>query len=191
MKKSTEISNAFSFMFPGEVELLRKYADKVLEAVENPVMVNLGSGAGTSGLVLAEAVRDADAQERCKRYTIDISPGGPHGGLQNEINAFAGTDLILPVQILGDTLDVGKGFGEKRIDLLVIDDDHTPAHVVKEIELWCKRVPVGGYVAFHDYDSKMWGELKPVIDEFAESPGVKLVEVVDTLAVCRMVKPKK
>lgn len=191
MKKSSEISNAFGFLFSDEVEALRKYADKILDKVENPVvLVNLGSGAGTSGLVFAEAVRDADALGRSKRYTVDISPGGPLGGLQNEINAFAGTGLALPEQILGDTLDVGKNFPEDHIDLLFIDDDHSPAHVAKEIALWCPMVPVGGYVLFHDYDSAMWGELKPVIDEWVDQPGVKLVEVVHTLAVCQIVRTR-
>jgi predicted O-methyltransferase YrrM len=138
-----------------EVDLLKQLASSLCK--QSPVFVNIGAGAGTSGLALAEACPGADL------YTVDIRPGGPLGGLESERNAFAGTGLVLPTQILGDSKLVGLEW-RIPIDLLFVDGDHSDTGVAGDIDAWLPHVRAGGIVAFHDYGSEKWPHVKAVVD---------------------------
>lgn len=70
--------------------------------------------------------------------------------------------------------------GERKVDFLFIDGDHTYEGVKQDWELYSPLVRPGGLVAFHDiaksYDdtqvARFWNELKPSVDahEFAFHP---------------------
>lgn len=196
-----DISNAFGYLKRDEVEVVKKYVDltgKRFDPKNLPtdmtrlppenyelVLVNLGAGTGTSGLAIAEA-----ATFPCRRYTIDISKGGPYGGMQNEINAFSNSGRILPKQILGDALLIGERFGEyerHQIHFLFVDDDHDEDHLRNEIEIWTPRMAAGGFILFHDYDSVFWPGVKRNIDRLAGIQGYRLVEVVNTVAAVEVI----
>ena len=117
--KALELANAFGFLFPGELFLIQAIAQSL---PENAVMVCIGVGTGTGSLGMVEIHPDARA------YSVDISKGGPFGGLENERNAFAAARLPLPTQILGNSQVVHANWNEisknAPIDLLFIDGDH-------------------------------------------------------------------
>jgi len=73
-----DIAKAFGYLTQDEVTGLKKLA-KMLP--ENPVVVNIGAGTGTSAIAVMEDRPDLHM------ITIDISKGGPLGGLENERNA--------------------------------------------------------------------------------------------------------
>jgi hypothetical protein len=122
-------------------------------------------------------------------YTVDISSGGPFGGMENEANAFKGTGLHTPFQILADSQVIWKdwkmiGHGH-GIDLLFIDADHAASGLQKDIDGWLQYVNVGGYVLFHDYNSVNWSEVTKVVDRNMDKAGWEKVLLVDTLIAFR------
>lgn len=151
------LSQAFGFLTPKEVFALKTLAWSL---PDHSVIVNVGAGAGTSGLLWAESTN-----ETIRRYTVDISPGGPEGGLQNEINAFAPTTYKIPVQMLGDSKQLGHEWNLGQIDLLFIDADHSYESAKADITEWGKHVKLGGIIAVHDYCRDVWPDVKKAVDE--------------------------
>lgn len=153
---SYTLSDWLNYLSHDEIDFIKDIANK--PKINNPVIVNIGAGAGTSGLAFAEARPGADL------YTVDISPGGPKGGLEGERHAFDGANLVYPTQILGDSKIVGKDW-KLNIDILFVDGDHSASGIRGDIEAWVPHVKKGGYVIFHDYEQSKWPEVKKAVDE--------------------------
>ena len=179
--KTTAYSLAdwLNYLSREEVDFLQKIAR--LPKAKNPVIVNIGAGAGTSGLSFAEARPEADL------YTVDISKGGPLGGLSSERNAFAKAEMIAPMQILGDSKQVGSEWSNNlKIDILFVDGDHTYDGVKGDIESWLPHVKRGGYIIFHDYQQGKWPDVKKAVDEYMAD-----YQVVDTVQRVKAFKKTK
>ena len=155
-----DLSRAFGFLKLEEVELIKLIAKKMPPEAK---IVNLGAGVGTSSLAIVEQRPDLAGT----LWTVDISQEGPLGGLDNEVHAFSPTGLKLPNQILGDALAIGKDWST-TLDWLLVDDDHTPSHVLEECKFWLPWLRVGGVVCFHDYDPVMRGGLKLILDDLVK-----------------------
>lgn len=141
-------------MFPEELTLLQTLAKK---SVMSPVVVlNIGSGAGTSGLAFAECRRDLVL------HTVDITDEPhPRGCLDSERVWIRGAEL-------GDkwnkswfqhhmsSLDLAKIWEEKTnsqiIDILFVDGDHTYEGCKGDILGFYPYVREGGFILVHDYD---------------------------------------
>jgi predicted O-methyltransferase YrrM len=123
------------------------------------VIVNIGAGAGTSGLAIVEAGADPRFV-----WTIDLSPSGPTGGLENERNAFRPTGLQIPNQVLGDSKAVGSSWEHGPIDLIFIDGDHSTEGLEGDIMAWLPWVKSGGWMLFHDYSSNNWPAVYEVVN---------------------------
>lgn len=71
--------------------------------------------------------------------------------------------------ISGDSTKKGLEWSGDKVDLLIVDTDHTEVTTRSEIEAWLPHVKKGGTIFFHDYDADgTW---------FADQeryPGVKL-----------------
>lgn len=174
------LCNAFGFLFPGELFFIQA----LVQSLPEPALaVQLGAGVGTASLGMAEM------RPSMMIVTVDISQGGPYGGLENEVNAFRDTGLRLPVQVLGDSQEVWKdwrkiGKGQK-IDLLFIDADHSTTGLQRDIDGWLRFLAPGGYVLFHDYNSKAWGDVTQVVDANMDPTRWEKVLLVDTLIAFR------
>jgi predicted O-methyltransferase YrrM len=176
-----EIGRAFGYLRPVEIDLLIK----TCKGIDNkpPVLVNIGSGAGTSGAAMRVARPGAYI------YTIDKSPGGPLGGLENERNTFASYKVGPPThQILGDSKAVGEDWGGGLVDLVFIDGDHSYEGASGDIEVWLPHIKEGGLMVFHDYNEKTWPTVVQAVDDHMGK--YELVERADTLVVYRIAKPK-
>jgi len=162
------LSQAFGFLFEWEVRALQV---AVRDVVHNclpgkPQIVNIGAGAGTSGLAIVEAGADPKFV-----WTVDISPSGPTGGMENERNAFqnAGMTGQLPNQILGDSKQVGRAWQYGALDLIFIDGDHSPEGVAGDIEAWLPWVKrPGGWMLFHDYHSNNWPAVVEAVERMLD-----------------------
>ena len=172
-------AQAFGYLSVWEVMALQLSAN-LLPKDKHPIIVNFGAGSGTSGLAFAEARPDAVI------YTIDISEGGPEGGLMNEINAFNETDLKLPTQMLGSSSDAGERWGRGLVDYVFVDGAHDEEQVRKDIVAWKKNLITGGIMAMHDYTSPNWPDVKVVADELLA--GWDVIMQVDTVKVFRKVE---
>lgn len=171
-KTSYDLSDWLNYLTHDEIDFLKKIARLLPEA---PVIVNIGAGAGTSGLTLREARFDANL------WTIDIRADGPLGGLKGERDAFKDADLIPPYQVMGDSKDIGKNKWVIPVDMLFVDGDHEEAGIRGDIDAWLPHVKDGGYVAFHDYGSNDWPAVKEVVDE--EMKHYKMIDQVGSVRV--------
>jgi len=177
--KALKLCNDFGFLFPGELFLMQALVQSL---PSDAVVVQIGAGVGTGSLGMVEM------KQSIHMYTVDISEGGPLGGLQNERNAFADTGLPLPHQILGNSQEVWRDWSEP-IDLLFIDGDHAETALQRDIDGWVKFVKTGGYVLVHDYQSVYWAGVVSVVDRNQRNYAWDLVLNVDTLIAFKTKTP--
>ena len=147
---STELGAAFGFMTPKEIWTMRVCTWSL---PPHPLIVNVGAGAGTSGLAFRESRPDATI------FTVDISAGGPLGGLENERNAFAGKPLEIPHQILGDSKATGQVWNRGPADLVFIDGDHSYEGCLGDLLAWRDHVKSGGLLLIHDFGRDAWPDV--------------------------------
>lgn len=159
---------AFGYLYAAEMELMTKLA-KALP--EEAIIVNIGAGAGTSGLMWVEARPDATL------YTIDIQDeSSPYGCLEGERQLFAEAGLSYLLnqswfQVHGDSVEVGARWMQetgKLVDLVFIDGNHSYAGCLGDIEVWLGNLVMGGTLIVHDYlkatrDPTENGKTKPYV----------------------------
>ncbi len=177
IEKAAELSGAFGFLRLDEVEALMGIAELI---PENGTMINIGAGAGTSSLAVAESRPDIHI------ITVDISKGGPLGGMENELNAFNNAEMEdqLPEQILGDSKEIGKTWERDKVDFVFVDGDHSEEGVRGDIEAWFQNIKDGGIIVFHDYNMDVWPKVMTVVDEMMS--GYESILEIDTLKAFRV-----
>ncbi len=177
MEKAVELSGAFGFLRLDEVEALMDVAKLI---PEDGTMINIGAGAGTSSLAVAESRPDVNI------ITVDISEGGPFGGFENELNAFknAKMEKLLPEQLLGDSKKIGHEWDRDKVDFVFVDGDHSEDGVRGDIEAWVQHIKDGGIIIFHDYSPKTWPKVMKVVDEMMN--GYESILEIDTLKAFRI-----
>ena len=173
---------AFGFLSGWESVALSVFVKAILPAEAK--IVNVGAGVGTSSLSMALAKNGIDIT------TVDISIGGPLGGLENERNAFKFSPYLpLPKQVLSDSYEAGKTWTGGLLDFVFIDGDHLAAGLERDIVAWLPHIKEGGYIGFHDYDSDKWGDVKKTIDRYMNPALFKKILHVDTIAIYQLIKP--
>jgi hypothetical protein len=164
---SESLQAAFSYLFISEVEALKELARSL---PPNPIVCNIGAGAGTSGLAFMESRPDL------RLWTIDIRrEDSPFGCLFAELRviseAFPGMMLYNRyLQVEGDSKIVGEawqvsdyiqikqeslwGYNQSQVDLVFIDGDHSYNGAKGDILSWLPNIKPGGIMAVHDYGKK-------------------------------------
>lgn len=160
-KNSGELAKAFGYLTEKEIEMFKKTVNTL---PRESTCINIGAGAGTSGLVFMESRRVG------KLYTIDIrKEGNPFGGLGNELVAFkeAGFEHdIRHTQIHGDSTEVGLTWIRGEVDMVFIDGDHSYEHCCSDAFAWLGNLYYGGVIAFHDYAESPWGGVWKCVNEY-------------------------
>ncbi len=177
--QAIHLARTLGYLSEDEVLFLRKLARSINK--KRPLIVNVGAGAGTSGVALREARPDAAL------LTVDVSPGGPLGGLEGERNAFDLAELRYPRQVLGDSKEVGKSWDQKvdeKIDMLFIDGDHSEEGIRGDLEAWIPHMKDEGIVAVHDYRDSKWPMVKPVTDGLMKDH--ELIDIEDSTIAFRI-----
>lgn len=155
--KPEDLRNAFGFLYPDEVGFLRKLAR---ELGQQPVIVNIGAGAGTSTSTFLHERLDA------KVYSVDIQhDGSPFGSLEGEQTALAEMGLLDAGRyfpITGPSHDVGRNWPNGLVDCIFIDADHTYKGCFGDILLWLPHLKSGGTIIVHDFDK--WEKQYPGVD---------------------------
>lgn len=156
-----KLADWIGYMTRPEIDLMLEIA-RSLPA--NPVVINIGAGAGTSGMTFMESREDLTL------YTIDVNnDDNPYGGLMNERNAFEWSGFLGSErhhQIHDDSKKVGKRWRKGAVDCVFVDGDHTDDGVKGDIENWIKHVKPGGVMIFHDYFSPFHGAVKFITDNY-------------------------
>ena len=167
---SESLQAAFKYLFIEEVHALKELAQSL---PANPVVVNIGAGAGTSGLAFMESRPDLYL------CTIDTEENdSPLGSLYSEEQVLrqAGLwssteDNIYPVRIkhlCGDSEAVGLSWHvedwdsgykyypllEPFVDLVFIDGDHSYNGCKGDILAWLPNIKTDGIMAVHDFGKR-------------------------------------
>lgn len=146
-RTSEDIRAWFGLMLPDEVNMLKALASSL---PDNPVIVNIGAGRGTSGMAFMESRDDV------RLITIDVvNEMLLNGGLESERWEFGKTDFPLPTQeweqIHEDSVTVGKEWDRGQVDMVFVDGDHSYDGAYGDISSWVPHIKNGGFIAIHDY----------------------------------------
>jgi len=140
------LSDWQKYLSHAEVDLLDALA-RWLPA--DPVAINIGAGSGLSALTLLTARGDLFL------YTIDITfEMTVYGGLLSEAGILRAAGLLPTnryVAIHGDSVKVGREWGNGPVDLVFIDGGHEYEECRGDIEAWWLHLKPGGFMAVHDY----------------------------------------
>jgi len=173
-----ELSKREGYMSVNEIGALKNLA---ITLPENPKVVNIGSGMGTSALALLEARDDLYL------YSIDIEDDSHFGSLRREREALieAGIwDTRRINQIHGDSRLIGSIWEDGPVDLVFVDDGHYYEHVKGDIEIWIPRLREGGVIAFHDYGGQYDHGVSKAVNEFMKDH--EQITHVETLIAFRI-----
>jgi predicted O-methyltransferase YrrM len=183
-KSAYDIAEAFGYLTEGEVYSLKKL---VRLLPENPVVVIIGVGAGTSSVAVLEERDDL------RLISIDIRQDSPFGGLQNELNAIElrGIDVKdRHEQILGDSKRVAKDF-DRKVDMVFIDGDHSYVGCAGDIRGWVRHVKPTGIIAIDDYGAnkhgdERWPAVKEAVDDLLR-PKFNEILMLDSIVAFEIV----
>lgn len=160
---SEDLQAAFGYLTEAELAGLKQLARML---PDNPIVVNIGAGAGTSGLAFMESRPDLFM------ITIDLQVGdSPFGCLIAEDRALkeAGFKSSRWMHFQGDSKDYGRewhrvcydmfdnvrnGIATHKVDLCFVDADHSYLGAKGDILAWLPNIKLGGIIAVHDYDKK-------------------------------------
>lgn len=165
-----QLRNDFKYLFVDEVPALKSL---VLSLPPKPLVVNIGAGAGTSGLAILECRKDT------MLVTIDIqNDSSPLGCLEAERDVIERAGLGREAisrhwQFCMDSVEAGISWMEEmhddyrhnhrigfifkqRPDMVFIDGDHSYEHCRDDIQIWFRVLKEGGVLAVHDYQKDMF-----------------------------------
>lgn len=192
---SSELRDAFRYLFPKELDALKECSRCLYDEPE-PIIVNIGSGAGTSTLAFLEAnplvtVYSVDKQ-------LEDSPLGCLSAERRVVEQAGYQDRL--IQIHNDSMLAGYQWLEEEpyryVDIVFIDGDHSYEGCKGDIEAWLPNLKPGGLLLIHDYNKeslvfdpqlhphpKPWPGVNKAVDELKADARVRFSEVVDTLAI--------
>jgi len=204
MKHTSEsLGMSFGYLSPNEIKYLKTLSNSFKEP---PVIVNIGAGAGTSGLSFMESRKDKFL------YTIDITDkSNPFGCLEAERIQFKNAGFCLDEhnhQIHKDSVTVGKNWKDyyvdgshKKIDLVFIDGEHSYEGCIGDFESWLPNVKKNGIISIHDYNKKeafkdkfVKGQPHPVallgvdkaVSELLSNSDIELIGTSDSIIAFRV-----
>jgi len=152
---SESVRQWLRYLFKDEIAALKELA---VSLPDEPVVVNVGAGGGTSALAFLESRPDLQL------WTVDIQKeSSPFGCLAGELQVVDAAGLNGPRyhQIHGDSKAVGKEWEGPPIDMVFVDGGHTYDACCGDILNWTPHVVDGGIIAVHDYDKAIvYAELK-------------------------------
>jgi precorrin-6B methylase 2 len=147
---SYDLADKHGMMDHAEIQLLQKCA---LMLHEDPIVVNIGAGLGTSVAAILEVRPSAFV------FSVDKSPQP-----EERANiAGCGLDFTRCVRVLGLSWEVGINF-PITVDLLFVDGSHEESSVRKDIAAWLPKVADDGVVLFHDYHHPKAPGVTKVVD---------------------------
>lgn len=173
-KTPEQLQQAFGFLTVGELDFLKSL---VKTLPENPVIVNIGAGPGTSTSTFLYYRRDATVYSVDKQFLSN-----PHGSLEGEQTALKEMGLRESEGynfIIGDSKDVGKDWTGGAVDMVFVDGDHTYEGCRGDIEAWLPHLKIGGIMALHDFTRAEYMEVESAVaDTLMDKERIGLVDTL-------------
>lgn len=143
---SESLRQAFRYFYPNELTLLKSLPNFI---THSPcVVINIGAGAGTSGLAFLES------REDLALHTVDIQDtDSPFGCLYAERQVCTAAGYTLGgrwLQWHGDSKRLAATWDEP-VDIVFVDGGHEYDEVTGDILGWLPHIGPGGFMAVHDY----------------------------------------
>lgn len=157
-----------NFLVQDDVALLHKLAQKLARRQE-PLIVDVGCGAGTTSLAILEEC------ERAHVYAFDTSPDAAYWAWVAVENAGYAERWEVRVMASLDAARELKATG-LRFDLVLLDSSHLYEDTLAELHAWVPLLVSGGWVWLHDYEGDGGlpeGEngVKRAVDEYMRNYG--------------------
>ena len=170
MITAADIQRDFHYLYPAELPALKLL---VAQLPTYSLVVNIGSGAGTSGLAIMETRRDIQL------LTLDIQDSSsPLGCLEAERDVMSRAGYgpeygIRWWQACADSSTVGRDWQRhiyrhlpldfansfaKQPAMVFVDGEHSYEGCKADIEAWLPVITPGGIIAVHDF---LKGDLQP------------------------------
>ena len=145
-----EVANWLAYLTLAEVDALKAIIHSL---PNNPKVVNIGAGGGTSGLAIMETRDDVHLT------TIDKTlESHPYGCLAAETTVLTDAGILPNAldryhQIHGDSKSVGEHWlkDDQKVDFVFVDGDHSFSGARGDITLWLQNLKEDGIIAVHDY----------------------------------------
>jgi predicted O-methyltransferase YrrM len=179
------LRRAFKYFYPNELTLLKAVANLVLRSP--CVALNIGAGAGTSGLALLESRSDLIL------HTVDIQDtDSPFGCLYAERQVCRTAGFQLGDRWLQHHMDskrLAAQWTGPKLDLCFIDGGHEYDEAVGDILGWLPHMKDGGFMAVHDYRKGaipqtedgphplVWEGVDQAVDEFLRGKYAILAQI--------------
>ena len=128
---------------PKDIDLLVKL---MAELSESPVVVQLGAGSGTMTLTVLAC------QPKAQMYSVD-----------NVEQMFNWEQAVIDntkaegsrTAILAGSVEAAEAWDGPKLDLLIVDADHTHEGVLADLRAWEPHLLPDAFVFVHDYDGSM------------------------------------
>lgn len=186
--RAKRLAEAFGYLSMEELVLLIQLVESL---PDDPLVVNIGAGVGTSTMAILETREDSFV------VSIDLYTGvHPTGGLGNEYFEVKDAEMLdRRFEICSDSTVAGKSWFEhkekhwwrRKVDMVFHDAAHGYKTLKAEIEAWLPRVRAKGTIAVHDYTSVHWDGVAEAVDELLR-PKFKFIDQADTLIAFRKEK---
>lgn len=143
---SESLRQAFHYFYGNELPLLKSLPDLVHHSP--CVVVNIGAGAGTSGLAFLESRQDLIL------HTVDIQDAdSPFGCLYAERQVCQAAGYALGERWFQYHVDSKRlaAYWTELADIVFVDGGHEYDEAMGDILSWLPHIRDGGYMAVHDY----------------------------------------
>lgn len=141
---SKQLNEQCPYATPDELDYLRELAKTF---PDNACVVMIGAGPGVMAIALLEGNKNLDLS------IVDIES---YYYAKRHIDSYFGilenvSFYLAPSEFLGRVWSKRKQ--ENKIDLLIVDGDHSYEGVSEDIKSWLGNVKEDGLIFFHDYDA--------------------------------------
>ncbi len=157
-----EWSKIWKVATDGKIQQKEEEWKEVIEMLEDThKVIEIGSYDGGSTFSLAEVAKEVISVEPNNRWEV--------GSYTNIVRFKGNSDVEAP--------NVKEYLGRKKVDMLIIDGDHSEEGVLKDYELYSKFVKKGGVILLHDiaatqhhhrqgcFVDKAWSKIKNEVGE--------------------------
>jgi len=170
---SKELSASHNYQYL-DLECIEGLRNLARELPDDPIVINLGAGFGTSALALLESRDDL------RLVTVDCQEEPTEiGSLKDERDSVKAAEFLGDSryeQMQGYSAEIGKSWDRGLVDMVFVDASHSYEACKEDALAWLPRIKENGIIAFHDYwDRWNYGVIEAVDEVMAGYERIMIV----------------